>query len=579
MAYVPPNSVIKLLADVPIDSSFDHTLWFESSNAQYNYFNSKAIRDFTNVTYVRKGRGYIKVEAPADQLYACNYMMYQNTSYGNKWFYAFCQVEYVNDATSAVYFTIDPLQTWFFEMQLGQCFVEREHSTTDNIGENLVPENLETGEYMITDQYVPDLGSMEICVLATFLYQPPTGTETRGTIIDTGGMVYDGVYSGVWYNHWNFNDAGVSNVNTLIIDATREGKADGILSIILCPSFFFPIADQTYDAFDPVESTFTAITRSLTFDGYVPKNNKLFTAPYMSMVVKTPTNMAEFGYEYFRNPNAPQFKMSGTFGGSPSILLEPLDYKSDKIYSGQAITENYFEGITLDGFPMCSFNIDTYKAWLAQNGASLIVNGALAAASLGMTIAKGIMTSGYSSSGMLYPTATELQGPPQFPGMSLNSGEVQGPPQYLGSQPTTSFNPSASGLIGSLGAIGNIVAQMYQHSILPNTAKGSPNANSQFTAGRLNFYFCTKYIRPEFAKIIDQYFDRFGYACHQIKVPNIHARRRWTYTKTVGCQVHGNLPADAVKAIQAIFDNGITFWADIANFGNYSLNNDVITTP
>lgn len=566
MAYVPPNSIIKLLADVPIDSSFDHTLWFESANAQYTYFNSKAVRTFTNVSYVRKGRGYIKVEAPADQLYACNYMMYQNTSYGNKWFYAFCQVEYVNDNTSAVTFKIDNIQSWLFEFKdnMGQCFIERQHSETDEIGDNLVPENLETGEYMITDQYVPDLGAMEICVLATFLYQPPTGTATQGTIIDTPGMVYDGVYSGVWYNHWVFNDTGVMNVNNLISDATREGKADGILTIILCPSFFFPVATQTYDAFDPVESTFTAITRSLTFDGYIPKNNKLFTSPYMSMVVKTPTNMAEYGYEYFKYPSAPQFKMTGTFGGSPSILLEPLNYKSDKVYTGQDITQNYMEGITLDGFPMCSFNVDTYKAWLAQNGASLIVNGALAVGGL-----VGTLISGYNSGGAGIET---------YPVVSGSNMQVTGYNSYVVDQPA-SFAPSGTGLMGSLGAIGNIAAQMYQHSILPNTAKGSPNANSQFVAGRLNFYFCTRYIRPEFAKIIDDYFSRFGYASHQIKTPNIHARERWTYIKTIGCQIHGNVPADATAEIQRIFDNGITFWADTTNFGNYSLSNSIILTP
>lgn len=561
MAYVPPNSIIKLLADVPIDSSFDHTLWFESANAQYNYFNSKAVRTFTNVSYTRKGRGYIKVEAPADQLYACNYMMFQNTSYSNKWFYAFCQVEYVNDTTSAVYFKLDQLQTWFFEMQLGQCFVEREHSTTDNIGDNLVPENLETGEYIITNEYIPEVftnASMEIVIAATWYYDPATQQFT-----DWSGQLWGGIYQGLCYNHFPADQTGIAAVNQMLLRCANTTYADGIVQMFMCPSFFFN--SQSLDAYEPPVYTFTSIAKPTTFDGYVPKNNKLFTAPYMSMFVKTPTNMAEFGYEYFENPAVPQFKMTCAVTTSPSILLEPKNYKTEKVYIGQKIEDNFCEGITLENYPTCAYNIDTYKAWLAHNGASLIVNGALAVGGLIGTLVQGI-------------SIATTPGSPGAPVFDSVSGEYW----MSGQQSPTSelsFSPSGSGLLASLGAIGNIVAQIYQHYILPNQAVGATNADSQFVGGRQCFIFANKMIRPEFAKIIDQYFDRFGYACHQIKVPNIHARTRWTYTKTIGCQVHGNLPADAIKAIQSIFDRGITFWADTTNFGNYSLNNDIIVTP
>ncbi len=36
-----------------------------------------------------------------------------------------------------------------FQLSLKECFIDREHSATDEVGENIVPENLEKGEYIV----------------------------------------------------------------------------------------------------------------------------------------------------------------------------------------------------------------------------------------------------------------------------------------------------------------------------------------------------------------------------------------------------------------------------------------------
>ena len=76
-------------------------------------------------------------------------------------------------------------------------------------------------------------------------------------------------------------------------------------------------------------------------------------------------------------------------------------------------------------------------------------------------------------------------------------------------------------------------------------------------------------IKAQFAKIIDEYWSKFGYPCHQIKVPNRNARANWNYVKTQGCEFTGSIPASDAEAIKAIYDNGVTFWNDINNVGNY----------
>ncbi len=73
-------------------------------------------------------------------------MRFKNTSFENKWFYAFVtEVSYVNNITSRVSFQLDVLLTWMGDFALKSCFVERQHAAADYIGANTVPENLATG--------------------------------------------------------------------------------------------------------------------------------------------------------------------------------------------------------------------------------------------------------------------------------------------------------------------------------------------------------------------------------------------------------------------------------------------------
>ena len=64
--------------------------------------------------------------------------------------------------------------------------------------------------------------------------------------------------------------------------------------------------------------------------------------------------------------------------------------------------------------------------------------------------------------------------------------------------------------------------------------------------------------------------EAYGYKINEVKVPNRAARPCYTYVKTIGCAVEGQLPADDAKKIQSIFDTGIRFWKSSATFGNYN---------
>lgn len=83
-----------------------------------------------------------------------------------------------------------------------------------------------------------------------------------------------------------------------------------------------------------------------------------------------------------------------------------------------------------------------------------------------------------------------------------------------------------------------------------------------------------KHIREEYARIIDDYFTVYGYATNRVKVPNISVRPHWTYTKTIGSNVVSKTCSNNdVTLINTIFDNGITFWKNASEIGNYSFDN------
>ena len=133
---VEPNSTIRLLSGVPLNMGYENTIYFASKSAQANYFIGKTVAVFNENTYQRVSLGTVRVECNVDTVQNCNYMCFINRNYGAKWFYAFVtDVRYINDVTTEVDYVIDDLQTYFFDIELKECFVEREHTATDAVGD------------------------------------------------------------------------------------------------------------------------------------------------------------------------------------------------------------------------------------------------------------------------------------------------------------------------------------------------------------------------------------------------------------------------------------------------------------
>lgn len=517
--YIEPNTTIKILRNCPLDTTYDHTIYFSSETEQINYFISLVKYALNTQTYQRVNRNRMRVQYKADYLYDCNYIMFQNTNYGDKWFYAFIKsVEYVNNITSEIEYEIDVMQTWFFDYTLGQSFVEREHSSTDEIGDNTVPENLEIGDYISDDidgSYI--LRDTSIVVAATF----------DENYDDVGGTIYSGVYSGLYYNVFPNDPDGAIACTEFIRDA--GSKTDGIVAVFLMPTNMITNPNENAKTYNIQKNKKVSMLRA---DGSPVKNKKLLTYPYNFLyVTNMQGNSANFHYEYFSGDSC-EFIIAGDMSPNPAVVIAPLNYKGT--YT------NYDEKMVLTGFPQLSFNVDSFKAWLAQSASGLVING------MSTAIAS---TQGIAQAGIAAKFAATA-------GATASAGLA------------TAIAPVAAAV-----SIAGVLAPVVQHYFMPDQARGSVGNQIMASLRLLDFAFMPKHIRPEFASIVDDYFTMYGYATHRVKVPNRNVRPYWTYTKTIGCVVHGSVPCDDMNKICSIYNNGITFWTNGANIGNYNLDN------
>lgn len=98
---------IYFLEGVPLDPSYKNSIYFLTQEAQAEYFLGKAKFSMLDCTFQRQEQR-IRVNRPVSDCYHINYLMWQNTSYSSKWFYAFVtRVEYINDGCTWMYFHID----------------------------------------------------------------------------------------------------------------------------------------------------------------------------------------------------------------------------------------------------------------------------------------------------------------------------------------------------------------------------------------------------------------------------------------------------------------------------------------
>lgn len=535
---IEPKTDIRLLTGVPLDTTYNHTIRFTDATAQSTYFANKTKHHLSRQTYQRVQRGYAKVQLSADDCYDCNYMMFRNTSYGSKWFYAFITgVEYLNDNACYITFVLDVIQTWWFEFTIRDSMVVREHSATDEIGDNILPEPVKLGEY-VEGSHGTGINIMKPLSVVVAICDNNERT--------VGGL-FEGVFSGcVYYAFECGTQSQMDALKELVIRYTES--PDSIVAMWMCPTMFIGTksddnkiqATEKGASYDSDETFIKPVDPATTsLNGYKPKNNKLYTYPYNYFQFDNGVdNSLVLRYEFFENLT-PRFRIEGTKNTPVKACVFPTHYK------GSGENPYRMESLNMMDFPLCSWNNDAYKVWLAQN---TYINK--------VKMAQTVVNSTVSTvSGM---TTSALSG---------NIAGVVGEAVNAISQPANEYI--------------NQTLNEYSASIQADLFRGTlGNSNLLVAQGENKLFYRRMCIPYEYARSIDTFFTMFGYACNRVKQPNVCSgkglRPHWNYIQTSGCVARGSVPSPDMQIICKIFDSGITFWENGEEIGNYSYDNSPV---
>lgn len=541
------NSKIMICRNIRLEKDYKNVLSYSESQ-MLTLCQTNAVASDSSYSFIRSERNVIKTGFSYDNALKCNYMAFQNPDYANKWFFAFIDdVEYANDGTAKIKYTIDEFSTWYDYWEAEPCFVIREHVRDDTVGLHTVPEGLEYGEYIINS--AGSLGSsyftytkMHVCIGTSWI---PANTPNMYTT----NRFIGNVFSGTYYLVFRTGD----DASKFIAGMADVGHVGDIQCVYMIPEVLANITNnttwqtaglgnQTSIEFITLHGsrgvinidTNITVAMQTTLNGYTPKNNKLLCYPYNCLTVSNNAGtMAEFRYEDFIS-NAPAFSLVGLQSPSCPMFIYPKNYKKVATdYSG------YAWGLPLAKIPQGSWNADMYTNWMTQNGVNI----------LGMKIDA--------------PTAHAIGG-------TL---------QALGGAATLNVESIGSGIGSMFGA----VTETYRASMIPNQIGGQTVVGDvTFAYDKLAPTYYKMSIRSEYAAIIDDWFNRFGYKINRVKMPDQIGRTYWNFVQIGASESIGfsnnqtrSVPASSMEIINTIYRNGTTIWHNHANIGNYNLNNTI----
>lgn len=554
---IAPSTTVTLCAGVPLAKGSEDTFIFSTAGEQASKISSYQIATFSNLTYQRNTRNVVRVGMPmgvsgANSALRANYLIFNNSAFEGKNIYAFVDsIDYVNNNTIDVTFTIDAMQTFMFDFSLNQCYVEREHALIDDFGGNVVPEEFgalgavvnEADDYFQFKATSPN--HKYACVIYNIanrgVRQDP---QTLDWIEDPASYSVAGRYAN---NVYVGAGAAIKTAGTAAsgIDAEIEGimHAGGtIVSVQMIPPAIITAADngtglvstKTY----PLNSSFTE--GSVTF---TPRNKKLLTYPFNYLTVSNNAGEErQYRWEYFSPNNlggrSANFAMYGAYQPSPECALVPSNYKNMAV--------NYAECVLFNAFPSSAWSEDSFLNWQLRNGNS--TNASITGNKI------GTVSSMVSSA---------------LAGAAI--GSAAGPAGMIAGAGVGLMAPAITGGINQ----SKIEAQVKDAQATPDKLNGNAASNSVNEmldcTGFTVFYM---HIPIALAQTIDDYFTMYGYAMHRVKQPNINSRPRFNYVKTRGCTIYGSVPAEFAKEIQERFNSGVRFWKSGATIGDYTTANE-----
>jgi hypothetical protein len=608
MATVPLSGTnITLLSGIPFSNDYKNTRWFVSTTDQFNYFSTQTIiSSITQANFQRiEGKTFISVNMPIDSLWGTNYLMFQNASYNDKWFYAFVtKLEYVQHNTTYVHFEIDVLQTWITDMTFKPSYVVREHCTLWNADGSPVINTIDEGLYYGSEYdtvYSKHYDSMNsngvffLVMIAKSSLHIPAGATQSGVIISSLNgspqslcyyvhpFMMDGtqlnasidggssqILSGIltllstifsqttsvnnivsMYVTENVGIPTTVNINTSpwTVDFTTAGDPLGATSSFEVVSISDGTQSVTSLFIDSLPTYQTSeINAGAKYYGLTqPVESKLYMYPYtLTILDDFKGNRVVLKNEYIDNPTL-YIEVMGSLGVSNKVAYIPRDYTTDYITDvnekARIALEHSLINNNAQDVPIL---VDMLAAYLQGNKNSL-ANQTNTIVFNGVLGEIGNTITGVASAAQANPVGVAGAGVNVVKGAGDTALALQA-------------------IQAKLKDIGNVPPQL---------AKMGSNTAFSFGNTYTGFYVIKKQIKPEYSKKLTDYFNMFGYKKNEVKIPNFNTRQSWNYVETKSCNITGNFNNEDLQELKNIFDNGIFLW-HTNDVGNFALANGVI---
>ena len=557
MAYIAPDSDITLYAGLPITSSYNYAPWFSSLSEQTAFFDNLTLKGvFHGYTFIdgQDNRKCIKLNRPfTANNYRWQYLSYTNSAFGNKRIYAFItDIEYVNNNEDKIYFEIDALQTFMFDFDFHECYIERNTipAGQDVAGTNVEAENLDLGA-MTADNGTKDTPIANLMNTASGCrFNCPYAVVIWSTINSAGifpdvwdGGEVSGVYSGLKPVIFAADDIG--GINDWVSDCYTFGMEESLVSATLIPTRILGTADPIQPYIQKMSFPF----QKGTIVNYVPRNQKIFTYPYIGLVVHDGAGRSKVYrpelFDGYPNSNC-EFLIVGHITPNPQLVAYPINYAGEankNIYGGNAKEHNRLAGYAVNynhafymtDFPSVTLPIASFVAYLANSLArsALTLTGAAIGGAIGGPA--GAMIGGGAAS-------------------ALTAGKSSSFAQMT--------SPDNAGSMAGMVALQTASTSFFDALASLNTGTANNDSSTVSIAMRnRDFYFEFQSIRLGKVMRFDNYFDEYGYAINDVQIPDVRSNLRTKqYIKTRNCTISGNAPSFALRQIENIFNHGIKLY-------------------
>ena len=635
MANFTPLAEFHLLKDIDIDVSYTHQYYFADSGAQQSFFLSKKFRTVPNGTYQRKNSNSIDVPFLADDIRDCKYMMWKN-GVSDKWYYAFVTaINYVNPSVSTIVYQLDVYQTYLFEMQWKDSFIEREHCTRYENGLpviNTVPEGVDYGSAyrMLKKTSLMQIPNVAFAILGVTenVTELSTGTNSIGGI----PMQLNYYMLPIWtapesipHVTFKFEDVELTDLAVALRNFTNDPLLVGkLVTCYIVPFFTIGTTEATISGstvnlansdlervplwgsqttkvlrVKPNTPTYTATigmheamdSHSIYQDFPHYEESKLLMYPYSFTELTTERGDAMvLRNEYFQDRTGSiKVGIFGSLSSLPHIAYAVKDYLTSGYVMENALTDKSNMSLPIiddytasylqsnrNAIEVARSNALLQQQTTLQNNelsyATAIENAKTNVAAGGI----GAMASGIGALGqlMLGNVGGFINGAVGTVQGAL--GTWSGYDTSTRSAETSRANTALSATTDYQAAIASLNAKYQDAQQIPDSAR-SMGGDYTFNIAHNceGIYLIKKTVTQEVADRLSHYFKQYGYAVNRLEHPEFHTRQSWNYIKMAEPNVYGNIPIDDLMQIRDIFMKGITLWHGDW-IGDYSRSNEEV---